>query len=402
MSSLVTVFAQDRDHVDFNEAQTNNTNWAFNRVKFYANKTNNAYLWTSDCSIVSPRYSNPVAGISISCMASSERTQRRIEVTLLDCNGNEVDGGTRELVPPVERGIVGISLGGGSGVHQFVIGASSGEGNIHLYDCTVLLDGGAAPEELVNEKVTGSSFVGAWKACDGADFYLVDLYRVDETPSAWSCAKIMEDFGAAANAGGNPVQIEEIGSLFASLDGSRVYVPAHTNGLVQIGTGSKAGWLALSGCAVENGDALIFRAQRYLHNEEGRVMSLYWTDGVQTNSFDSVTLCDEMTDYEVPLAEVPEGACVMLRSTKSTNGRVWLDSVAVVSGYRPASVATNLVVGAKRAANARCRFTGLEKGATYLWGVRSVCGGDVSSCSELVQVVPDGDPDMPGFSVMVR
>ena len=404
--------AENPNYMVFDEAHTNESAWTFANIKFYNNKVNNAYLSSSGSIIASPLFSTSVIRVEIAFMASSVNTHRLMKVVPLDGFGNEIESGIREFVPPLTKGVAEVFWTAEAGVRQFRIGASTGNGNIHVYDCLVELSGecGApsVPSGLENRRVTGNSFVAAWNVCDEAESYLVDLYRVDLTGSSWSGERWREDFADASNSSGNPVQIGDIPALFPQLDGERLYIPARTNGLVQIGTGDKAGHMALVGCPAAEGRAVRFRAKRYAHKDEGSVMPLMWTDGEATNAFASVELADEMSDYEVPLEGVPSGAVVILHSTTnrstaaSARGRVWLDSVSVVSGYVPASVSTNVVTEGAMTLSPQRKFTGLCAGSLYLWRVRSVRGEGASEPSALMEVVPEGGRDRLGAAIVLR
>ena len=404
--------AENPNYIVFDEAHTNESAWAFANIKFYNNKVNNAYLSSSGSVIASPVFSNSVIRVEISFMASSVSTHRLMKVVPLDESGNEIESGMREFVPPLVKGVAEVAWTAEAGVRQFKIGASTGNGNIHVYDCLVLLSGAdgapSVPRGLENRKVTGSSFVAAWNACEGAESYRVDLYRTDRVASSWSGETWREDFADASNSTGNNVLIGDVPSLFPQLDGERLYIPARTNGLVQIGTGDKAGFVALVGSPASAGQAVRFRAKRYTYKDEGSVMPLLWTDGGTTNAFASVELADEMSEYEVPLDGVPEGAVVLLHSTTnrstaaSARGRVWLDSVSVVSGYTPAYVVTNAVTEGAATLSPMLKFSGLCAGALYLWRVRSVRGEEASEPSALVEVVPEGERETFGTAIVFR
>lgn len=404
--------AENPNYMIFDEAHTNESAWTFTNIKFYNNKVNNAYLSSGGSIIASPVFSNSVIRVEISFMASSANTHRQMKVVPLDGSGNEIESGMREFVPPLTKGVAEVAWTAEAGVRQFWIGASTGNGNIHVYDCLVELSCGdgapSVPRGLENRRVTGSSFVAAWNACEDAESYRVDLSRVDLTGSSWSGEPWREDFADAVNSTGNPVQIVDMPALFPRLDGERLYIPARTNGLVQIGTGDKAGHVALVGCPAAEGCAVRFRAKRYAHQDEGSVMPLLWTDGEATNAFASVVLADEMSDYEVPLDGVPSGAVVILHSTTnrstaaSARGRVWLDSVSVVSGYTPAYVATNAVAEGAATLSPQRKFSGLCAGALYLWRVRSVRREVASEPSALMEVVPEGEREKHGAAVILR
>ena len=408
------IHAENDSYIVFDEAHTNGTAWTFHNIRFYNNKVNNAYLSSGDGYIESPLFTNPIVRVSISFKASSVNTRRLMTVVPMDGCGNDIAAEQREFAPPLEKDYAILEWDAGMGVCRFRIGATKGsnQGSIHLYDCLVELEGGIvlafAPSGLETRRIRGNSFVAGWEGCSGAESYLVDLYKVERVPSSWDAETFQEDFSAAVNETGNTTEIHDISSIFPSFDGTKVYIPAHTNGLVQIGTGDKAGYIALRSCYIDAGSALRFRAKRYTHEDEGSVMPLLWACGGETNSFAAVELRDEMADYEVPLSGVPAGSAVVLHSTtnrsttSSAHGRVWLDSVSVVSGYVPALVSTNAVAESVATVAVSRKFSGLEKGATYLWRVRSVVGGTVSAPSAFVEVVPEGQADNSGTAIIIR
>lgn len=404
--------AENPIYMTFDEAHTNESNWSFVDIKFYKNKVNNAYLSSGGGQITSPVFADSVIRVAITFMASSANTCRMMNVVPLDGNGDEIAAGRREFVPPLTKGVAEVAWAAEAGVRQFRIGASTGTGNIHVYGCQVELAGGGdelpVPSGLESRDIKGNSFVAAWDPCEGVDSYIVDLYSVDRRRSSWQGEPLREDFANAVNLSGNTVQIRDVPSRFPQLDGERLYVPAHTNGLVQIGTGDKAGFVALVGCPAAAGQAVRFRAKRYVHKDEGNAMPLLWTDGLATNAFAAVELGDEMAEYEVPLAGVPDGSVVILHSTTnrstaaSARGRVWLDSVSVVSGYSPGHVATNAVAESVEVVAPSRKFRALCAGVTYLWRVRSVRGGVVSEPSAFAEVVPEGEMENSGTVIVFR
>ena len=405
----LALFGDNCYFIEFCKDTLEGSGWNLENVKFYSTGVKNAYLSSSSSHLDSPVFSTPVEKIRIGFMASSSSTGRKLVVRLFDGEGKQV-GEERSFAAPASRGTAEVACAGGDGVACFSIGADTGSGTIPLYDCVVEFADGAVPAPcgLENCRVTGSSFVGTWRECGGAGSYLVDLMRVDERSSAWGGEVLAEDFAGAVNEKGNPVELKDMAALFPMLGGERVYIPAHTNGFVQIGTGDRPGFVVLAGCPVQSGEAVRFRAKRYVSGDEGTVMPLLWTDGHATNAFAAVELGNEMADYEVPLDGVPEGALVMLHSTTnrstaaSARGRVWLDSVSVVSGYVPPQTATNSVEVSRRTYAPCCKFRDLTAGSLYLWRVRAVSEGGVSEPSALKSVVPEGAPDWGGIAVYFR
>jgi len=406
------IMAENSNYMVFDEAHTNGTGWVFHNIKFYSNKVNNAYIWSPEGYIESPLFTNPVIRVSITFKAATANTRRLMEVMPHDAAGNEIVELAHEFEPSPEESVAVSSWDAEAGVCRFRIGGNTDSGNIQLFNCLVELEGGItlvfAPTGLENRRICGNSFVAGWEDGVGADSYLVDLFRVDSRESSWQAEVMSEDFAAAVNSGGSVRAIANVPAMFPQLDGRNIYIPVHTNGLVQIGTQAAAGYIALSGCCVEEGYAVRFRASRYVHEYEGCVMPLLWTDGAETNAFASVTLADEMADYEVPLSSVPAGSVVLLHSTTNSSivskvrGRVLLDSVSVVSGYTPRQASTNVVAESVQAIGPSHKFTSLARGATYLWRVRSVCGGVVSQPSPLMAVVTEGEMERSGTAIIVR
>ena len=404
--------ASDSSYIVFNESNTNDTEWTFHNMKFYGDKTNSAYLWSAGSYVVSPLFADPVVRVSITFKGASASTRRTMEVVPLDASGLELGGMSMEFDPPELLDVAVAEWDAEAGVRQFRIGASTGNGNIQLHDCRVELAGGghatAVPSGLENRDVKGNSFVAGWAVCAGAEAYLVDLRRVDRSESSWQGVAMSEGFDGAVNAGASPKEIKDVQAVCPMMDGERIYVPAATNGIVQIGSRDKAGCIALTGCSAECGRSLLFRAMRCVSRDEGTVMPLLWSDGATTNGFSHVVLGDEMADYEVPLDSVPAGSLVLLHSTTNrstgsrSNGRVWLDSVSMVDGYSAAQVGTNTVYDSVRTSSASCRFSGLRRGATYLWRVRSVCGEAVSAPSPFMEVVPEGEMGWSGTSIILK
>ena len=404
---------ENQNYMIFDEAHTNGSEWVFHNVKFHNNKVNNAYLTSSSGYIKSPVFSKQVIRATISFQAATVNTDRIMEVVPLDADGSEIEGGKRRFIPTVRQDMAVSEWDAELDVRQIRIGiCSGGGGNVQFYSCLVEFAGGGTvalvPSGLENRNVRGNSFVAGWNACAGADAYLVDLYQVERTASSWRNEVMGEDFESAVNTGAASKEIKDIPAAFPSMDGTKVYVPPATNGLVQIGSRDKAGWLVLAGWPAEEGRAVRFRAMRCHSSDEGTVMPLLWTDGIATNGFSSVVLGDEMADYEVPLDSVPAGSFVLLHSTTNrttasrANGRVWLDSVSIVGGYTAARVGTNVVSEAVRTSSASRKFTRLSRGATYLWRVRSVCGEAVSEPSPFVEVVPEGEMEWSGTAIIMR
>ena len=203
----------------------------------------------------------------------------------------------------------------------------------------------AAPSGLSVVKTNSYSCVLAWTNSAGTASNKVTTVRHDlvgfgEIPDAsW-------DFSFLPLAGGNPVLVtDDVLGEMPDLDGENLYVPARTNGILQLGTGTKLGILVLPPMERYSDRVLRLSARRYSSDEAS--MPVECVIGGVTNQLASVRLPTE--DFEivdVPLGDVAEGARIMLnRSSAPSNKRAWLKSVEIVCTNAP--IYSQFAVGAR-------------------------------------------------------
>ena len=203
----------------------------------------------------------------------------------------------------------------------------------------------AAPSGLSVVKTNSYSCVLAWTNSAGTASNKVTTVRHDlvgfgEIPDAsW-------DFSFLPLAGGNPVLVtDDVLGEMPDLDGENLYGPARTNGILQLGTGTKLGILVLPPMERYSDRVLRLSARRYSSDEAS--MPVECVIGGVTNQLASVRLPTE--DFEivdVPLGDVAEGARIMLnRSSAPSNKRAWLKSVEIVCTNAP--IYSQFAVGAR-------------------------------------------------------
>ena len=398
----------------FEGALTNGTGWTYTNVQLPSSGSG-VYFSGSTGVILSPEFGQAITNLVVAYKGASEKTTRAVEVVPL--RGSEVlsDAAVR-LEPVAVRTSAVLDWPVEMGVTGFRMNSLTGSGTVWLYTADVHFESDpqgyevpAPPEELAEEKLTGSSFAAVWSAAEGAVSYLFSLWRVDVTSSSWSGVRAECDFADVVNTGGSSAEIKDISTLGGWMSGVKLYAPKQTSGVLQIGSRDDAGCLRLDVPELGAADALIIRAQRYVVSDEGNVMPIDCVVGGVTNAVAALTLGDAMADYEIPLAGLSAGASLLLHSTTNratssrSNGRVLLDSVAVVSDYVSPVAATNRVIDDVHVADLRKGLHELETGRTYLWSVTSVgVSGACSEPSAMRSVVPTGPRERLGSAVVFR
>ena len=202
----------------------------------------------------------------------------------------------------------------------------------------------AAPEDLSVVKTNSHSCAlawtnSAWTASNKVTTIRHDLAGFGEIPDArW-------DFSFLPDAGGNPVLVtDDVLAEMPDLYGENLYVPARTNGILQLGTGSNLGILVLPPMELYTDRVLRLAARRYSSDEAS--MPIEYVSGGVTNLLASVRLPTEDFDFiDVPLGEVPTGARIIInRSSAPSNKRVWLTSAEIVCTNAP--IYSQFTVGA--------------------------------------------------------
>lgn len=193
----------------------------------------------------------------------------------------------------------------------------------------------AAPSGLFVVKTNSHSCVLAWTngagtASNGVTTVRHDFVGLGEVPDAsW-------DFSFLPEVGGNTRLVaDEVLGEMPDLWGENLYAPAHTKGILQLGTGSKLGILVLPPMERHSDRVLRLSARRYPSDEVS--MPVECVFGGETNLLASVRLPPEdFESIDVPLGDVAEDARIMLnRSSATSNKRVWLRSVEIVCTNAP-------------------------------------------------------------------
>lgn len=371
-------------------------------------------LNTKDDYVISPDFDNAVTQVVI-CVKSSSATISRF-LTLTPTVSNSV---ARQWTA-----VAGEDLGNqtftwtlSEGVRQFRLQneSGSGGGTWAIAALTVYTDGVEPPTGLREDALYRDAFTAAWDPAPKADHYDVQYASVTRTPPSYKT--IAEwDFSSLTNTYKltrtlDQLQTANPGKL-DDLSGTNVCLQASESGHIQIGRGEALGCLVLPvRLPSENARELtgLLRAWKYPSNGKP-TMPIYSVGDGRTNDLATVELTNENAEYRFPIPKGVAVESVILSSATNgialtdQNGRVRVESFAIVSDYVPDSVTTNEFKSVE-ARTTEKTVTDLVPGE-WLWSVRSLdADGHGSSWSPLRTVIldPKGRKySPPGFRLLLR
>ena len=258
----------------------------------------------------------------------------------------------------------------------------------------------SSPYALRVLNATASSCVLAWTNTANCVTNRVEVFKVnqDEDGESVFLNTGFDDFSAE----GNPSEkTAELSKIDPALSGVRVYSPANTNGICQIGTGALSGFLRHSGFSDYSGMALKMSLKRY-PNDSSRTQRAYEV-GNETNVFAVIELENEFTETIVDLSSVPSGAPILIGyDTVKSKRRVLLDSMSFVKigaeNLTPLGSCTVEATSGEKIFHTKSAFNLLPK-TTYRFFVYSLNADAVSSAPSVVQARLTGGG---GFCLIIK
>ncbi len=331
----------------------------------------------------SPTYAHTVTNVSVLCKCSNQTATRLLRIIPLTVSSGGVvtneDAAVTFENPNEDESVREASFDETVGANAFLIGMTgSGSGNWTLYSATVKHTGPeilVAPTGLQSEDVTSNSFTATWEAALAADSYALRVWQEMVGDPSFTTTAVLQNFDALTNANKTAKKIDDelVFRLGTDWDGTLVYVPARSEGIVQVGNGSSEGWLltpAWTGPVMAD-PTLLVCARRYPHEKEGTRMPIDLVRGDTTNAVAEFTLTDVWTYYAAPLTDFAIGDRLLLHSLANGRGkRALIDSVQIVSGYVPGVVTTNEVFLKEGITETTQTVTNLQEGV-YSWAVRA-------------------------------
>lgn len=247
----------------------------------------------------------------------------------------------------------------------------------------VFMGGVYAPAVKPATDITSNSFVANWSAVDGAEEYVVELYRQTETAEGEGdkVEVLSEDFMNCSKSN-TLLTHEEIDAYMSSTGWDCDYVYSE-NGVLRIG-GNEPGYLFTPWLDASGNVVTTLKASLYNADDTGVLLTLEYVDAADN------TIAAE--DFEVGKDGVKvvseasvDGKFYIILHTYNSEGakRVNVDDLLVnlltsVRNELVESVATD---------KASHRFENLEKNGKYLYRVKAVAGDEVSAFSAFEEVV---------------
>lgn len=376
--------------VTLDTALTNGTDWAYGPGVAIKKDGGHPYIRAQDGGfITSPTFDLAITSITVVAWNASEKTKREAEIV----PETSVGFGT---TPPRPHALTLSTLPQSysffwpreSLVQSFTIQSiekTGSSGSINF--STIEIDGHPLtpmPTALTTASIRRDSFVAKWENGPTVQSNLIHLLKKE--------VKTFDSVQATSSTAG--ISPDLLGPGFG---GESLCSVSNGNGIVQIGTGKRQGFLSYSGVSSYAGRHLVCTAQRHPYQDEGKVMQIQWVLNGSTNDIARVTLDDSPVEYRVDLSSVPDNAALLLHSTRKTNGRILLSSFGFAN-----TIATHLVrsEGGKRAC--QFRVSGLLPRTDYLWMVTAFSADAMASAPSAYQAVRTTDRPPPALVIRFR
>ncbi len=263
-----------------------------------------------------------------------------------------------------------------------------------------------APQISAVETYRGTRAAVSWTGGDGAESFELRVFTTNFIPAAGETAASFS-FDGFSNSGIG-LSAEKTKAIIAAcpaLAGSTfLYLPAKSEGLVQLSKRTINGVLSCDVPGPREGLWLSAVLKRYEHEDETKIMAIGWEEPAGTTNFLSQTGPDgslspvyvpleaEFTHKLVPLDGIPAGAKILLNpckagtQNKKTNHRIIFDRVDFILGYAPERTETNTVSLAECDGRVRRAWAGgLEQERRYLATVAALYADGSTTVSEPVE-----------------
>ena len=348
----------------------------------------------------SPTFAHTLTNIALDCRCSSTNATRFLEIVplIVGAGGTKTNVDAAVTLPAVSdrKSVHRIDFDRDMGVNAVLI-RMKGSGNTGVwtvYSATISHTGPdplGAVANLRAERLTETSFVAAWDPAARAESYALRVWQESVGEPSGSASLLSETFSSAVNSGGNPILVEDgtRGYDVPGWSGAAVYLPARSQGVIQIGTGKSTGWLLSPPLnSVGEGTAsVVIHAKRYSHKDEGTRMPIDLVRGGETNTIGVFTLTDTWSYHATTLDSLQAGDRLLLHSITNGDGkRAWIDSVQILTDYVPGAVSTNEVLSVEGLATTSYALEDLSP-ETYWLEVRADAANEEGSWSLPLQVV---------------
>ncbi len=396
---LPSLLAAESIHVDFNAALTNTTEWTYDTLKI---GNRGCYIYKSGAIINSPVYDFCITSITI--------------------NVSTTDSCTRNLIiRPVGKGVSDTSLarefsdipkGAESDltacwsiadqVCALKIESTTGAQNLYLNEATISgvrhVD---VPAALHSDSVSGCRFSLGWTNPAGITQNKIYVSQIVEHESSGT-TEAEYDFSQFSNPGGNSKEVTaEFASALPQFAGSSlIYLPAESDGVIQISKDNAKGYLVHSGFGGCSNLSIVISAKIPTASQSETFGIGYESSAGATNEFATFNLDVGFATNVVSMADVPDNVPIVF-NTEGLNSRrvVHVDCLAFIRDYVPACVETNAVKTVATTGTSQT-IRGLKPNSRYLVYVTAFDSEGNESAPSAPVEVETNDRELP-FTIRI-
>lgn len=389
------------EEVSFTESLTNDTSWVYNETKFL--QSGEMQITKTGAFVESKVFPFAVTKLVISAKKASEHTSRVLLLVPIFEDG--VEGESVDITPSsIEYEDIIYQWEGEYQVRSFKILSSNGSGNIYLRSAAISgVKTLAMPCNIQVSEIYSDRFTVHWTADERAISNKLDVYKRIDIPFS-ADYNFYYDFQELSNDKGSTKDVtEEISESFPGFEGLNLRLPAHTNGILQIGTTTSPGMLSLPALESYSDLKLVMNIKYSDNDPPHAAMPVKYILDSQTNDLAEVEIINEYGYRVLDLKEVPPGAKIALYSPLHNDKRVMLDSIGFATSASEAITKTEKILS-RTTVNNSITFKKLEANTTYQFSIVSYADDEaVSRCTPLKSVVTNSEifPE-PGFSVILR
>lgn len=388
----------------FDETLTNETYWVYGGTHFASSHDNEMYINNSQAFIQSPTFDFAVTSISVTAKKSSAETSRDLKLIPLTIDGEALE--SIDITPSsVAYASTDITLPAEKQIQKFKITTTSGAGNIYLKSAIIcgvpILD---IPQDLQSSEVYRDRFTASWTPDTAATSHKIEVTKTVESPfTAQYAAKY--DLSALENDSGSSKNItDKIGTLLDAFEGHSIYIPARTNGIIQIGSTENVGVLALPPQDSYKNLKLVIRAKYCDNDPAHEKMPVCYISGDDTNTITEVEFKNAFEIKVVDFKEfdVPDNARIALTSPDHNDKRFHIDLLGFATETKDAESSTEVIISTT-VKSPRFIAKALEPNTEYSWSVTSYGEDGATSKRTQWQRITTNNLRAPdGFYIKIR
>lgn len=400
-TSLFQINAQNLwSEVTFDEALTNETEWAYHETKFTA--SGEMQITKQNAFIQSPTFEFAITSISISAKNAGDTTTR--DLNIIPVINNDITLDHIDITPTsTTYSSIDITIPAEEQIKSFKITSTSGSGNIYIKSAVIsgvpILE---APKDLATYEIYRDRFSASWTPDAAATTHKIEVTKKIETPFT---AQYTTNYvlSALQNTGGNSKDItDSISSSLPEFEGQSIYIPSNTVGVVQIGSTTKAGVLVLPPQGSYENLKLVIRAKYCDNDPTHEEMPIYYISGDVTNKITEVEFKNAFEIKVVDLLNIPSNTRIALTSPDHNDKRFQIDLLGFATETKEAVSSTELVISTT-VKTPHYTAKALEPDTEYSWSVISYGEDGATSKRTQWQSVTTNNLRPPeGFYITVR